>query len=223
MTPSNPITLMFVDDDAEFMNVVQHLLARHTGKDLQVLWKKTGLSAIEELEGKPDGTDFVFLDYTLPDMDGLELARRLREKKIEIPVILLTSQRDVRIAIDAIRSDIEDYVVKDEIVDSTLARTLMNVIERVKLRRKIAEQQKADLIARRKTDAIKELVVTVCHEFNNPLAAMKISANILSRQKLSPQESELVNQLDIQIRRIESEITKLRELNIDKFDLSTLE
>jgi DNA-binding NtrC family response regulator len=223
MTPSKPITLLFVDDDAEFMNVVQHLLAKHTGKDLQVVWKKTGLSAIEALEQKPDEADFVFLDYTLPDMEGLELARRLREKKIEIPVILLTSQRDVRIAIDAIRSDIEDYVVKDEIVDSTLARTLMNVVERVKLRRKIAAEQKADLIARRKTDAIKELVVTVCHEFNNPLAAMKISANILSRQKLTPQESELVNQLDMHIRRIESEITKLRELNIDKFDLSALE
>ncbi|MDH3251143.1 MAG: response regulator [Ignavibacteria bacterium] len=223
MAPSNPITLMFVDDDAEFMNVVQHLLAKHTGKDLQVIWKKTGLSAIEELEKSPDLADFVFLDYTLPDMDGLDLARRLREKKITTPVILLTSQRDLRIAIDAIRSDIEDYVVKDEIIDSTLARTLMNVVERVKLRRQIADQQKADLLARRKTDAIKELVVTVCHEFNNPLAAMKISANILSRQKLTPQENELVSQLDGHIRRIEAEITKLRELNIDKFDLSKLE
>ncbi len=223
MTPSNPITLLFVDDDAEFMNVVQHLLAKHTGKDLQVLWKKTGLSALEALEEAPDGADFVFLDYTLPDMEGLELTRRLREKKIEIPVILLTSQRDVRVAIDAIRTDIEDYVVKDEIVDSTLARTLLNVVERVKLRRKIELQKKTDLIARRRTDAIKELVVTVCHEFNNPLAAMKISANILSRQKLSPEESELVSRLDSQIRRIESEITKLRELNIDKFDLSALE
>ncbi len=223
MTPSNPITLLFVDDDAEFMNVVQHLLAKHTGKDLQVLWKKTGLSALEALEEAPDGADFVFLDYTLPDMEGLELARRLREKKIEIPVILLTSQRDVRIAIDAIRTDIEDYVVKDEIVDSTLARTLLNVVERVKLRRKIELQKKTDLIARRRTDAIKELVVTVCHEFNNPLAAMKISANILSRQKLSPEESDLVSRLDSEIRQIESEITKLRELNIDKFDLSALE
>jgi DNA-binding NtrC family response regulator len=223
MAPPNPITLLFVDDDAEFMNVVQHLLAKHTGKDLQVLWKKTGLSALEALEETRDGADFLFLDYTLPDMEGLELARRLREKKIEIPIILLTSQRDVRIAIDAIRTDIEDYVVKDEIVDSTLARTLMNVVERVKLRRKIEQQQKTDLIARRRTDAIKELVVTVCHEFNNPLAAMKISTNILSRQKLSPEESELVNRLDGEIRRIESEITKLRELNIDKFDLSALE
>lgn len=223
MTPSNPITLLFVDDDAEFMNVVQHLLAKHTGKDLQVLWKKTGLSALEALEEAPDGADFVFLDYTLPDMEGLELTRRLREKKIEIPVILLTSQRDVRVAIDAIRTDIEDYVVKDEIVDSTLARTLLNVVERVKLRRKIELQKKTDLIARRRTDAIKELVVTVCHEFNNPLAAMKISANILSRQKLSPEESDLVSRLDSEIRQIESEITKLRELNIDKFDLSALE
>jgi DNA-binding NtrC family response regulator len=220
MPPSEKTTLLFVDDDPEFIKVVRQLLANEVG--LELLWKDNGSSAIAAMGENPGLADFVFVDFKLPDIEGITLARQLREKKIGIPIILLTSQRDVRLAINAIRSEIDDYVVKDDIIDSSLARSLMNVIERIRLRNKIAAQQRADLIARRKTEAIKELVVTVCHEFNNPLAAMKISANILSRQELSPDEKVLIAELETQIQSIEEEITKLRELNIDKFDLSKL-
>jgi DNA-binding NtrC family response regulator len=220
MPPSEKTTLLFVDDDPEFINVVRQLLARETG--LVLAWKNNGATALDALVKNPGFADFVFVDFKLPDIEGVELARQIREKKIDTPVILLTSQRDVRLAINAIRNEIDDYVVKDDVVDASLARSLMNVMERIRLRNKIAAQQRADLIARRKTEAIKELVVTVCHEFNNPLAAMKISTNILSRQELSPDEKVLIAELEAQIQSIEEEITKLRELNIDKFDLSKL-
>jgi DNA-binding response OmpR family regulator len=220
MPSSEKTTLLFVDDDPGFAKVVRQLLAKES--DLALLWKNTGASALASLEQNPGLADFVFLDFKLPDIEGIELARQLREKKIDVPIILLTSHRDVRLAINAIRSEIDDYVVKDDVVDATLARSLMNVMERIRLRNKIAAQHRADLIARRKTEAIKELVVTVCHEFNNPLAAMKISTNILSRQELSPDEKVLIAELETQIQSIEEEITKLRELNIDKFDLSKL-
>jgi signal transduction histidine kinase len=113
---------------------------------------------------------------------------------------------------------IEDFMVKDEAVDSVLPRTIVNILERVFLKLRIAEQQKTDLIAKKRTDAIKELVVTVCHEFNNPLAAMKISTDILSRQRLQQEEMELVKDLDLNISVIEKEITKLRDINFERID-----
>jgi len=79
-------------------------------------------------------------------------------------------------------------------------------------------QQKAELIAKKRTDAIKELVVTVCHEFNNPLAAIKISTDILLRQPLAPHEKKLVEALDNNIALVEKEITKLRDINFEKMD-----
>lgn len=94
----------------------------------------------------------------------------------------------------------------------------MNVLERVYLKHRVAEQMKADLIAKKRTDAIKELVVTVCHEFNNPLAAMKISTDILSRQPLESGEITLVKELDRNISLIEQEITKLRDINFERIE-----
>jgi signal transduction histidine kinase len=94
----------------------------------------------------------------------------------------------------------------------------VNILERVDLKQRIAQQQRTDLIAKKRTDAIKELVVTVCHEFNNPLAAMKISTDILTRQDLPEDELEMVRELDSSISQIEKEITKLRDINFERID-----
>ena len=96
--------------------------------------------------------------------------------------------------------------------------TILNIVERVRLKRRIAEELKADLIARKRTDAIKELVVTVCHEFNNPLAAIKISTDILLRQTLNEKEARLVHAIDENISLVEKEISRLRDTNFERVE-----
>jgi signal transduction histidine kinase len=113
---------------------------------------------------------------------------------------------------------VEDYMVKEDAVDSVLPRTIMNILERVALKKKIQEHQRAELIAQKRADAIKEVVVTICHEFNNPLAAMKISADILARQPLPAEDKELIQQIDKNITLVEQEIAKLRDINFEKVE-----
>lgn len=211
------ITLLIVDDDASYMAVVQHYLSKYQGKKFELIWKKDGILALEELQ-KNKNIDLILLDYYLPELNGIEVAKTIREKQIDIPVIFLSSNRDFRLAIEAMKYGVEDYMIKDEAVDSVLPRTIVNILERVYLKRRIVEQQKNDLIAQKRTEAIKELVVTICHEFNNPLAAMKISTDILARQKLPVDEKELVSELNKNIGIIEQEITKLRDLNFEKIE-----
>ncbi len=218
METPDVINLLFVDDDTGYIAVAQQLLSKYQAKKFNVVWKQDGKSATEELS-KNTSIDMVLIEYYLPEINGLDVTRSIREKKIEVPIIFLTSSRDFRLAIEAMKYGVEDYIVKDDAVDSVLPRTIVNILERVYLKRKIAQQQKADLIAKKRTDAIRELVVTVCHEFNNPLAAMKISTDILSRQQLSPEEKQLVKELDKNIGLVEKEITKLRDINFDKVDL----
>ena len=211
------IHILFVDDDAGYMAIAQQFLAKYQSKKFDISWKQDGPSALEELEKKKK-VDVVLIDYYLPEMNGLEVTKLIRDHKFEVPIIFLTSNRDFRLAIEAMKYGIEDFMVKDEAVDSVLPRTIVNVLERVYLKQRVAEQQKADLIAKKRTDAIKELVVTVCHEFNNPLAAMKISTDILSRQQLQPEEMILVKDLDRNITLIEQEITKLRDINFERIE-----
>jgi len=213
------ITLLIVDDDAGYFAIAQHHFSKYQGRKFNILWKQDGTSALEELD-RNKNIDVILIDYYLPEINGLEVIRTLRAKGIEIPVVFLTSNRDFRLAIEVMKYGIEDYLVKDEAVDSVLPRTVVNVLERTLLKKKITEQQRSDLIARKKTEAIKELVVTVCHEFNNPLAAMKISADILSRQELAEAEKQSLKEIDKSIRLVEKEITKLRDINFEKIDFS---
>ncbi|HMK39309.1 MAG TPA: response regulator [Bacteroidota bacterium] len=213
-TAPAPIRVLFVDDDTSYMAVAQHLLSKYQGTRFDILWKQSGRDALEVL-GKNPEIDLILMDYHLPEDNGLEVTRQIREKNIDIPIIFLTSNRDFRLAIEAMKYGVEDYLVKDEAVDSVLPRTIVNILERVRLKKQIAERVKADLIAKNRTNAIKELIVTVCHEFNNPLAAIKISTDILLRQSLTSGERSLVEGMDRNVGLVEKEIARLRDLDFD--------
>lgn len=217
METPDTINLLFIDDDAGYMAVAQQLLAKYQGKKFNIIWKQDGASALEELK-RNKAIDLILVDYYLPERNGLEVTKLIREEKIDTPIMFLTSNRDFRLAIEAMKYGIEDFMVKDEAIDSVLPRTIVNILGRVYLKQRIAEQQRTDLIAKKRTDAIKELVVTVCHEFNNPLAAMKISTDILARQTLAEGEQTLIKNLDHNISLIEKEITKLRDINFERID-----
>jgi signal transduction histidine kinase len=155
-------------------------------------------------------------------MNGLELARAIREKLVDVPMMFLTSNRDFRLAIEGMKYGVEDYMVKDDAVDSVLPRTIIGIMERARLKRERAEHRNMERIAARQEEAVKELVVTVCHEFNNPLAAIKISTDILLRQALPPEQREKVEEIDRRISQLESEVTRLRDISFEKFDFSRI-
>ncbi len=211
MDAATPINLLFIDDDPSYMAVAQHLLSKYQGRKFNIQWKQDGPSALEYLQAVPP-VDILLIDYYLPEMNGLEVTKAIREKGIETPIIFLTSNRDFRLAVEVMKYGVEDYIVKDEAVDSVLPRTILNVLERVDLKRKIAEQQRTDLILQKKTDAIRELIVTVCHEFNNPLAAIKISADIIRRQSERGEDLQMLDGLDRNIGLVEREINRLRDV-----------
>jgi DNA-binding response OmpR family regulator len=207
-------TLLFIDDDAAYMAVANHVLGTYPEKQFHVIWKRTGQEALEELKANP-GIDMIILDYYLQDLSGFNILRHIRDENISVPIVLLTSQREFQLAIEALRYGVEDYLLKDDSVGLLLPRTILNLLERATLKRQISEQQRADLITRKQTDAIRELVVTVCHEFNNPLAAIKISTDILMRQWLSEEERELIKTLDGNISKVEREIQHLRNISFE--------
>lgn len=209
------VRLLMVDDDAAYVELARAQFSHFQGPRIDITSVQEGRKALEHLK---NGTRFeiIAVDYNLPDMNGLQLIESMRNKEITTPIVLLSAEKDVRLAIAAIKLHVEDYIVKNDIGSQSLPSMIAAILERTSLKRKFAEQFKEDFIARRKNDAIKELVVTVCHEFNNPLAAMKISTDILLRQQLPPREMDLVFELDKNIRLIEMEITRLRDLNYER-------
>ncbi len=207
------IHVLLIDNDISYAKTAQSQLKKFQGSDFKITWEKTGAGGIERL--KTDSTIAVVLvDYYLSEMTALELAKEIRSLKIDVPLVFIASGKDFKLAVEAMKLGVEDFLVKDEIVESVLPRTLMNVLNRVQLKKQIAKVEKNKILGQKRSEAIKELVVTICHEFNNPLAAIKISADIISRQKLNAADRAVIQELDNNIRGIEKEIIKLRDINL---------
>ncbi len=211
---SGTISILLVDDDPKYMSVLEHQLRDYPGKSFKFFWVNEGEQAIT---GMKQGTlpDLIIMDYYLGNSNGIETAKKILEAGFSVPIIFLTSNKDFRLAIEAMKYGIEEYLVKEELTDTLLAKTILNTIERFHLHRQMKEMAKDQLFSERTSEAIQELVVTMCHEFNNPLAAIKISADILSRQNITDGERQLLRRLNENIAALEKQIIKLRDLNTE--------
>lgn len=209
------INVLLVDDDAAYAALSQHMMDRFPNKKFNIVWKENGDTALQELKTNRN-INIVLVDYNIPDKNGLEIIKEIREEKISTPIILLTSSKNFKVAVEAMKYDVEDYLVKEEAVDTLLPRAILAVLERVKIKKQIESAGKEKILSKKKAEAIRELIVTICHEFNNPLAAIKISTDIITRQNISPEIKEILNQLVNKLNVIEKEIATLRDLDISE-------
>lgn len=106
---SEHVVLMIEDnpDDVQIMR----MFVKKSGLSFRVEEAGTGKDGIEKL--KSIDADFVVLDYNLPDMNGIEVLRAIREFNTDIPVVMLTGSDDRQTAVEAMKLGALDYIVKD--------------------------------------------------------------------------------------------------------------
>jgi DNA-binding response OmpR family regulator len=80
----------------------------------------TGAEALARL--RADTPDLIVLDLALPDIDGLDVLRWLREEKLPVSVIILTARADVDDLVDGLDLGADDYLTKPFAFDELLAR-----------------------------------------------------------------------------------------------------
>ena len=205
--PESAIHILLVDDDAEYASITKHHLRTFQNRQFVMEWVNDGDAALAYVKAHPE-TDLILMDYYLPNKNGIEIIKQLFDEKNAIPVILLTSNKDFRVAIEAMKYGVEDYLVKEEMIETTLPRSIVGVLERSSLKQRIREADER----KNASEAIQELIVTMCHEFNNPLAAIKISTDILARHQVPGEEKDLLTKLNANISVLEKQIIKLRDI-----------
>ncbi|MBI4429223.1 MAG: response regulator [Ignavibacteriales bacterium] len=217
-----PLAVLLVEDDPNYVKVVQYQLKKDPSREFHLTWKESVEEALAELKSGSK-FDVILTDYSFPTSNGLEFCLQLNEMGNQIPIAFITATRDIKLAIEAMKLGVEDFLLKEDIGESHLARAIANLVERVGLRRQMHAVEKRMSIAENRAQAIRELVVTVCHEFNNPLAAIKISSDLIQRQALSNEDRVLMKQLDKNLERIETEIKRLRDVTFEKIDFHSEE
>ncbi|MGH2568539.1 MAG: response regulator [Bacteroidota bacterium] len=222
MQSPKPTQVLLVDDDLAFVKIVQHYLQKFQDHEFKMVWKDNVEDAIAEVKADPS-IDIIITDYQLPGSTGLDFCLQLNELNCQIPIIFITSTRDFKLAIEAMKLGVEDFLVKDDLTESLLPRTILNVLERVKRHQQMQAVEKRLLIAEKQAEAIRQLVVTVCHEFNNPLAAIKISSDLVQRQQLAEEDMKRLKQFEEYFERIDREIKRLRDISFEKYEFRHLD
>jgi two-component system, OmpR family, response regulator len=130
------INIFLVDDDALFLRALEIDFLQHG--DFTIETFATGESCVKKLSQNPD---IIVLDYQLDGIEkgainGIETLDKIKAQNAKIPVIMLSSQDKIEVAIDCMHHGAVDYVVKSE----TAFMRLQSIIERIFKYQKIEKQ-----------------------------------------------------------------------------------
>jgi len=113
---TGPARILVVDDEPYITDLLGAAL-RFEGFEVDV-----AASGTEALGRAADGHDLVLLDVMLPDVDGVEVCRRLRRDGIDTPVLFLTARDGTEDKVDGLAVGADDYVTKPFSLDELVAR-----------------------------------------------------------------------------------------------------
>ena len=112
-----PEAVLLVDDDAPILRMLERTLV---AEGYAVVAVPDGGAALAQVERSiPDA---IVLDVAMPGLDGLAVTRRLREKGLAVPILLLTARDALSERVAGLDAGADDYLVKPFEVEELMAR-----------------------------------------------------------------------------------------------------
>ena len=159
--PSGMRVLIVEDGSTDARTVERNL--RHGKEAAEVCTAATLSDAIAIAERS--SFDAVLLDMSLPDVQGVDAVKRMREALPHLPIVILSEREDEQLASEAMQAGAQDYLIKGHVDDASLRRALRYAIERQQLLDRLAageaRLQEENLILRRLADAAGRVFATL--------------------------------------------------------------
>ncbi len=122
--PADNAIVYVIDDDEAARQSLEFLLRAN---DFKVETFESGTAFLKVASGVKSGV--VVTDVRMPEISGMELLRRLREIKVQLPVIVMTGHGDVPLAVEAMKSGATDFLEKP-FDDSSLLAAVRTALSR---------------------------------------------------------------------------------------------
>ena len=113
------LTILFIEDDETMLKESSQMLKVFFSEVFMAATAKLGYELYEDK--KPD---IILTDIGLPDMDGLSLVKKMRQKDAKTPIVVLSSYSDQRVLLEAANSKIDGYIIKPIILNELIAKLL---------------------------------------------------------------------------------------------------
>ncbi len=126
--------IFIVEDDQWYGQILKHHLGMNPDYDLE--WFATGEALLNNLYKKPD---LVCVDFGLPDMSGGKLLQEIQARNKQIPVIIISAQEAINVAVDLLKAGAKDYIIKDEHTKEHLWKSIIQIRENISLRQEVED------------------------------------------------------------------------------------
>jgi len=138
MMNKDKIKIFLVDDDAVFLKLLEIEFLEHA--DFTIETYPTGEKCMENLSHNPD---VIILDYRLDGIDktamnGIQTLDKIKAFNPDIPVVMLSSQDKIEVAIDCMHHRAFDYVVKSETAFIRLQKIITTIFKYKKMEKELS-------------------------------------------------------------------------------------
>lgn len=138
MKNENKIKLFLVDDDALFLKSLEIEFMQHSNFTVETY--ATGELCVANLSHNPD---VIILDYQLDGIDktamnGIETLDKIKAFNLDIPVVMLSSQDKIEVAINCMHHKAFDYVVKSETAFMRLQKIITIIFKYKKMEKELS-------------------------------------------------------------------------------------
>lgn len=199
---ANVLRILIADDDVIDREAIRRT-AIQGNKNIIADDAESGEECLQKLASFE--YDCVFLDYLMPDIDGVSLLKKVYnpdDDNIGVPVVMLTGRGSEAVMSEALRWGAQDYIVKDSLGKDSLRIAMVKARELFDLKKKRKSAEEA-LRSAMKMEAIGQLTSRIAHDFNNMLTVIFGNTRIIRHALGTPGSPENVALIEKKIITIE--------------------
>lgn len=198
MRPSN-LRILLIDDDNDFVCAVANQLKQEFNYEALIV--PSAIKATRMLETMSKGVDVILVDYEMPEMNGLDFLRWMKENNNQTPVVMLTAAGSELVAVEAMKLGAYDYVRKEHLDLSHLGHVLEATSERHQYRitQEFDEEHLREMgLNKQATDKARDVLNTITPPLNTALANIDYEIEVKGEellQELDPSSRDKVKGL----------------------------
>lgn len=203
--------ILLIDDSEAVQAAISNVLS---DREYILATASSGSEGLAYIERHQE-CDLILLDYSLPDIDGLNILQTITRKHPDTPVIMVTGSGSERIAVTALKTGASDYVVKSSDFISKLPHVIRDNLDKFAMRRRNRELENQLRESYKQLKQLnKQLEAKVeerteelerAYQLSNELMAKAVDSNM--------QLAELYSEVDESRRKLDAKIRELSLLN----------